>query len=204
MYLQPALEITDQTALATFAYRHPFATVITSFQDSITVSHIPLVCDVDPLRIRGHVARVNPQAEHLQRGCRIRFVFHGPHRYLSPGGSPTAPLLPTWNYAAVHGSGSARVLDECATRALLHDMVTRFEGRRDRPWQLESAAALVEQLFPLILAFQIDDLVLESRFKITRDRNIPDAQTAIAELTGTNDPIEREILALLKFTSRAG
>jgi transcriptional regulator len=199
MYRPPALEITDQTALATFARRHPFATLITSWEGNLEVSHIPLLCDVQPLRVRGHVARANPQASHLAHRCPLRMIFHGPHRYVSPDGSPAAPLLPTWNYAAVHGKGWARVLSDDDARGLLHDLVERLERGRERPWHLGLAGELVDQLFPEIVAFEVEELSLEGRLKLTRDQNLQDWGSAVEALSGTNDRVEREILALLKM-----
>lgn len=199
MYRPAALEITDQTALATFARRHPFATLITSWEESIEVSHIPLLCEVQPLKIRGHVARANPQAAHLSRGCRLKMIFRGPHRYVSPNGSPTAPLLPTWNYAAVHATGRARLMTDAELRQLLQDLIERMERGRDQPWRMESAGDLVTQLFPEIVGFDVEELRLEGVVKLTRDRNLPDWRSWVAALADSTDPVEREILALLKM-----
>lgn len=198
MYKPAALVVTNQTVLADFAARYPFATLITAWQGSVDVSHIPLLCDVQPVRIRGHVARANPQAIPLAAGGRLKMIFHGPHRYVCPRDSPHAPLLPTWNYAAVHGSGQSRVLSDEETRRLLDDLVERFERDHAEAWRMESAATLVNQLFPEILGFEVQDLVLEGALKLTRDRGFENRRAAIEALTGSTDPVEVEVLELLK------
>jgi transcriptional regulator len=198
MYKPAALVVTDQAALARFAMRHPFATLISELAGDVQVSHVPLLCDVQPLRVRGHLARANPQSQHLVAGCRLKMVFHGPHRYVCPHDSEQAPLLPTWNYAMVHGSGRARVLADDELRQLLKDLVERLERDHAVPWRIESAAPLVTQLFPEIVGFEVQNLTLESALKLTRDRSFDDRNAAIAALTRPMDSVEEEILDLLR------
>ncbi|KJZ78903.1 hypothetical protein HIM_01676 [Hirsutella minnesotensis 3608] len=98
----------------------------------ILSSHIPWVLDVDDDasetelgRLRGHMARQNPQSEAMMDALRragpgVQTLEHDvlvlftatPHHYVTPKfyvetKPATAKVVPTWNYAAVQAYGKA-------------------------------------------------------------------------------------------------
>lgn len=101
--------------------------------DTLQTSHIPFVLDVDPNqaddkgRLRGHIARANPQSKSIidsltAKGDGAQFVeddvliiFNAPvHSYVTPKfyveTKPTSgKVVPTWDYAAVQVYGKAKV-----------------------------------------------------------------------------------------------
>ena len=134
MYAPEAFRRRDRGALLALASSYPFATVITCADGLPTASHLPLLVDAEADRLRGHLARANPQCAHFAAGAGALVVFHGPHGYVSPSVYEERPSVPTWNYVAVHARGASRAVDEAALRQILEDTVARFDPTG---WRIE-------------------------------------------------------------------
>src|SRR5581483_7236234 len=86
----------------------------------------------------GHVARANPHWRELE-GREVLAVFSGPHAYVSPTWYEAADVVPTWNYVAVHASGTARLVDDPdALARILTEMVATYERALPRPWSIDA------------------------------------------------------------------
>src|SRR5580700_4309039 len=107
MYLPDPFRLDDPAVLLAFAAAHPFATLVTRGTHGVEVSHAPLCVDAERNRLRGHLARANPQLGHLADGGEVLSIFHGPHGYVSPSVYIQQPSVPTWNYVVVHAHGRA-------------------------------------------------------------------------------------------------
>lgn len=59
--------------------------------------------------IIGHLAKANEQWRHFQSHTDVLVIFQGPHAYISPSNYQGAGV-PTWNYAAVHMYGLAKIM----------------------------------------------------------------------------------------------
>ena len=80
------------------------------------------------LRLRGHVAKANPHWRYLEQQAQCLTIFHGPHSYISPSNYTARESVPTWNYAAVHVYGSARIFSSPQElQAMLHELMETFE-----------------------------------------------------------------------------
>ncbi|KAL3467808.1 transcriptional regulator PAI 2-type [Aspergillus heterothallicus] len=139
MHIQPIYSDPSPTALLDFIQENSlgiFTTGIPSPHHAhLQSSHIPWVLDrpsatESPLkvRLRGHIARANPQAKamidsltssNLASGSTLEqevlILFNGPyHHYVTPKfyaetASASAKVAGTWNYAAVQVYGRARI-----------------------------------------------------------------------------------------------
>ena len=102
------------------------------------VNHLPFLLERPqglPVGLLGHMAQANPHRQDLAEGQETLAVFQSPHAYVSPNwyGSPG---VHTWNYAAVHLRGKARLIedgDELET--LLARQTLAQETRVPPPWQ---------------------------------------------------------------------
>ncbi|KAK3642942.1 hypothetical protein LTR56_010539 [Elasticomyces elasticus] len=148
MYLRAAHVETSTTALLDFLKQQPLGLLTTAIpsveHDYIQSSYIPWVLDTisaDPDapvkgRLRGHMARQNPQAKslinaakeqqnasgepvQLQQDVMVLFT-HPDHHYVTPKfyvetKPATGKVVPTWNYAAVQVYGRATVYHDSAS-----------------------------------------------------------------------------------------
>src|SRR6186713_942144 len=96
-----------------FMREFPFGTLVTCGPNGLNATHIPLTVsrDGEVMRVRGHIAKANPQAGDFAAGVEAMAIFAAPHGYVSPALYGPGKWVPTWNYVAVHAYGLAQVLD---------------------------------------------------------------------------------------------
>ena len=98
---------------------HSFATLVSGATTKLTASHLPLLwTDSNQGNgvIQGHMARANPQWQDFTEDAEVMAIFTGHHAYISPNWYISRPAVPTWNYAAVHAYGVARVINDHASK----------------------------------------------------------------------------------------
>ena len=112
MYLPPRFRIADPALAAVLIREQPLASLITLDENGLPfVTHLPLhrPPDADAAapnlqRLLGHLARGNPQWQHLQSQPRAVVTFLGPQAYMSPRVYADLERVPTWNYIALHAT----------------------------------------------------------------------------------------------------
>ena len=178
---------------------HPFATLVTREGEEPFVGHLPFLHREDGSahgQLVAHVARGNPQWQHLEAGQTALVVFHGPHAYVSPSWYAEALHVPTWNYVAVHAYGRATLLDAGELRACLSELVATNEQRFARPWAMERLPEeFVAKLLRGIVGFRIAIERLEGKLKLSQNREPHDRQRVAEELAALGDPQSRDTSA---------
>jgi transcriptional regulator len=182
----------DDLAVSRLIRDHPFATLITPGDPEPFISHLPLERHAAPRprgTLLGHMARANPHWQHFGNGASVA-VFHGPHAYVSPSWyADPATAVPTWNYAVAHAYGVAELMtEETETRALLDELVHRYEGGRARPWRLQLEGRPLEALLGAIVGFRLTIDRIDAKFKFSQNRSADDRERVIAALRGENHP----------------
>ena len=191
IYTPRAFLAADAAAIARLLHEHPFATLITPGEAEPLVSHVPLQYRPAPGSkgvLLGHLARANPHGQHLAGRASVA-VFHGPHAYVSPSwyANPAA-AVPTWNYAVAHVHGVAEVMtDPGETRALLDELIDRYEGGREAPWRLQLEGRALGAMLEAIVGFRLAIERIEVKFKFSQNRSAEDRERVIAALRGEND-----------------
>jgi transcriptional regulator len=196
MYLPESFRLDDRAALLAHAAAHPFATLVTRSGDGLEVSHVPLLVDAERGLLRGHLARENPQLAHLEAGARALAVFHGPHGYVSPSVYTQQPSVPTWNYVVVHVRGRTRVVEEAELRAMLDDLVARFDPTG---WRFDGNgdADYVRRMVGAIAGFEVTVDELEGKWKLSQNRPVED-QERVAGWLEKGDASSRDVAALMR------
>ena len=119
----------DEDGIA-FMRANPFAILISTTNDGPYATHLPLSVHSEGERtaLRGHVSKANPHWRYLEANPHCMTIFHGPHSYISPTNYTVRESVPTWNYAAVHVYGEARMFtEEQDTHAMLDELMNTFE-----------------------------------------------------------------------------
>ena len=188
LYIPQHFRVDDQDRLVEFIERHAFGTLVSSSVAALDASHVPFVVDRGTgvaLRLRGHVARANNQWKALEGADHVVAIFQGPHAYVSPGWYAQHPSVPTWNYAAVHATGRARLMEEPELHELLMLLSSTYEAGRPKPWRMsELPAAYVDSMLEMIVGFEIEVERLEGKFKLSQNRP--------AEIPRVIEALERE------------
>jgi transcriptional regulator len=163
-----------------------FASLVSNTPEGPVATHLPIMLD----RARGsqgtlvaHLARANPHARVLD-GADVLAIFLGPHGYISPSWYGQHPAVPTWNYAAVHVYGRARLVNDPAeldviVRALVH----QYESGRAKPWTADDLPAdYMKGMLRGIVGVEIEITRLEGKLKLSQNRNAADRKAVIAAL----------------------
>lgn len=175
LYVPSHFRVEERARLVDFMREHAFATLISSGEAGLHVSHVPLLIDLedDAIRLRGHVARANGQWEALEAARHVTAIFHGPHSYVSPTWYVTHPSVPTWNYAVVHAHGKARLTEEAGLHEIVSELSARYEAGNTPPWKLsEQPAAYVTSMLGMIVGFEIEVERVEGKFKLSQNRPV--------------------------------
>ncbi|MFK7868662.1 MAG: FMN-binding negative transcriptional regulator [Roseobacter sp.] len=127
---------TDEANLA-FARARAFGVLAVNGETGPWLSHIPFLLDPDGQTLWLHLLRSNPIARALMSGSiGARLAVSGPDSYVSPDWYGIGDQVPTWNYVAVHISGTLSSRRQDELHALLDRQSALFEEqlRPKPPW----------------------------------------------------------------------
>ncbi len=171
--------------------RHPLAVLVANVDGALVADHLPLqlVPGADGGgRLRGHVARGNPLWRQLPAGSAVLAIFHGAQHYISPSWYASKAehgrVVPTWNYAAVHASGSIRFIEEPDwLLGLVESMTDEHEQGRSPRWRVSDAPTdHTAAKLRAIVGFEIAINALIGKFKASQNRSAADRSGVIRAL----------------------
>lgn len=201
MYVPAVFAESNPETLQALIADHGFALLVSNTPDGLFATHLPIMLD----RARGaqgtlvaHLARANPHARSLD-GAEVLAIFQGPHGYISPSWYGQQPSVPTWNYAAVHAYGRARVVDDPARLdAMVRALVSQYESGRDKPWSADGLpASYMTGMLRGIVGIEIEVARLEGKLKLSQNRNAADRNAVIAALNDSSSAEDRALGAYM-------
>lgn len=185
---------------------HPLCTLVTQCDSGLVANHVPMqtLDEPDPLgSIRGHIARANPLWRDYRAETQALAIFQGPQVYISPSFYPskaeTGEVVPTWNYAVVHASGTLRFIQDAEW---LRDFVARLtathEARRSLPWKIDDAPApYIDKMLSMIVGFEFSIAALSGKWKVSQNRSRADQEGVMCNLRSADDADSHEMAAML-------
>jgi transcriptional regulator len=207
MYVPPHFAETDPAVLHDFIERHSFGLLVSQVGDAPFATHLPFLLDrgAGPHgTLVGHVARANPHWRELA-GRAALAVFSGPHAYISPTWYESANVVPTWNYAAVHATGRAELVED---RGPLLEIVRRtvdlYESAMPTPWVLDTSGPFIERMLGQIVGFRVPIERLEGKWKMSQNHPAERREKVIRALEARGGEDERAVAAMVRDTLRAG
>jgi len=144
-----------------------------------TATHLPLVVlDEGEFGVlEGHFALANPHWKALA-GRETLVVFSGPHSYVSPSLYVERKSVPTWNYIAIHSTGTLELIPDvpgddagnfARKDALLKRLIASNEPAYAEQWN-ELPVAYRISMTAGIVGFRIPIRKLEGKFKLSQNR----------------------------------
>ncbi len=201
MYVPENFAVADETALHQFMGRYDFALLVTAAGGVPTASHLPILLEIGESEavLKGHMARANPQWQEFSSIDEALVIFQGPHTYVSPSWYVSAPMVPTWNYTAVHAYDKPALIDDAAAaRDHLARLADRHEKGRETPWSLDDVPAdFIANMQRAIVAFEIQLDRMEGKFKLSQNRKAVDRDGARRALADSGDPDAMAVAALM-------
>lgn len=189
----------DQDAIA-FVRSNPFAILISSTGDGPFATHLPLSVEAGDgkIALRGHVAKANPHWRYLEEKPQCLTIFHGPHAYISPTNYSARESVPTWNYAAVHVYGEARLFSsEHELHDMLYELVQTFEPAYRERWESLNAKYR-DNMLRQIVGFEIVANKIEGKFKLSQNRIRDDQASVMASLEQSDDSAISGVAELMR------
>lgn len=148
----------DASNLA-FARERGFGVLVVAGEGAPMLAHVPFVVAQDGKSVELHLVRSNPIARKLIEPLPALLAISGPDSYISPDWYGVEGQVPTWNYVAVHLSGTLERLPDEALRGILDRLSGQFEEklRPKAPWTAdkmkpEALAKLMRMIVPFRMA----------------------------------------------------
>jgi transcriptional regulator len=190
---------------------HPLCTLVTQCESGLVADHVPVqtLAEPQPLGcIRGHIARANPLWRDYRADTQALAIFQGPQVYISPSFYPskveTGQVVPTWNYAVVHASGTLRFIQDAGwLRDFVAGLTATHEAPRAIPWKIDDAPApYVDKMLSLIVGFEFSIATLSGKWKVSQNRSLADQQGVIRNLQNADDADSHDMAAMLAALAR--
>ena len=206
MYIPEHFKETNPERIAELVECYPFGALVTAPNGVPFVSHLPFLLESTVGahgKLLGHMARANPQWQHLAASSEVLAVFQGPHAYVSPSWY-SSPGVPTWNYAVVHLYGKPRLIEgEAELEALITRLTNIHESQMPSPWKPNLAGERRAKLLSMIVGFEIEITDVQGKFKLSQNRPAEDQQRVIKQLNQSSNPLEASVAKLMAGASDA-
>jgi transcriptional regulator len=187
MYTPSFDRIDDEDEIRRFVAAARSAEFVTAGPDGIPVATLlPIMWGNEV--VVAHMARANPQWKTITAGSPALLICSGAEAYISPSWyaakAEHGRVVPTWNYSAVHLSGTVRVHED---RDWLRDVVTRLTGihedERSDPWHLSDAPErYIEGQLSGIVGLEITVTRVEGKSKLSQNRSAADRRGVVEGL----------------------
>ncbi len=180
----------DQSQVLDFARARAFgAFVIVHPRHGLYGAHVPFLIDQGPQsqapRLRFHVAAANPIHKAIDGANPGLMIVGGPDAYVSPDWYETEHMVPTWNYIAVHLSGTPALMPAEKLPALLDDLSDRLEQEL-LPKPVWTTAKLPEASYAnlrrAIVGITMEVTAIEGQWKLSQNRSAADRGGVIRAL----------------------
>ncbi len=148
----------------------------------------------------GHMARANPHWRLFAKPAESLALFWGPHAYVSPTWYAPGPKVPTWNYVTVHAYGRPQVVEDTqGALDILAKLATVYEGATPESWSLgRLPPGNAEAQTKGIVAFRMPLARVETKIKLSQNRDLEDRRRVIAKLEASDDQDAKATAAWMK------
>jgi len=211
MYVPPHFKQDDVNVLHAAIRQTGLATLVTLGADGMEASHVPMLIDPDPApygTLVGHVARANPQWRTARADVSALAMFLGPDAYVTPAWYVTkqesGKVVPTWNYVAIHATGSLTFFhDPERLLTLVTRLTEHHERSRQEPWAVTDAPPdYVQGMLKGIVGSELAIARLEGKWKMSQNRPAPDRAGVVEGLAREGGETEAAVARIVSEASR--
>ena len=201
MYLPPHFTFADLAEVGAFVDAAQSADLVTFDGVKPVATLLPMIWDrpAEPGegsygRVLGHLAIANDQWQTAQPGAQALAIVHGPQAYISPSWYESTArhgrTVPTWNYEAVHLTGTLTVHRDAEwLRALVTRLTRLHEDGREHPWAVTDAPPdFINGQLRAIVGVELTITSVEAKRKLSQNRGVADQRGTIAGLRGDPGP----------------
>lgn len=180
MYCPEAFTEARPDALAALIRDYPLGLLITVGEEGPAANPIPFQLTADGIKLRAHLARPNPQLQHLRAGAAVLVVFQGEQAYVSPSlyasKAQTGKVVPTWNYLMVQVRGRPQVTENAGwLREQIAALTTQMEADLSQPWAVTDAPdRYIDMMLRGIVGLEIEISEFRGKWKAGQNKSADD------------------------------
>ena len=197
MHPNPIYHDADRAQNLDFARTRAFGVLAVSTAEAPLISHVPFLLSEDGTSADLHLVRSSPITRVLKSPQAARLAVSGPDGYVSPDWYGLADQVPTWNYVAVHLTGSLEQRPQDELLGLLDRQSAFYEARLlpKPPWHSDKMdREALERLMRMIVPVRLSIETVEGTWKLSQNKPEP-ARTAVADQITTGFGAELDDLA---------
>jgi transcriptional regulator len=199
MYVPPAFAEIRAEVLRDVIRAYPLAVLVTAGAAAPQATHLPMTLGEDGGRrvLRGHVARANPHWRALVEPAPVLVIFQGAAAYVTPSWYPTkaetGKVVPTWNYEAVHVTGTARAIEDGGwLAAQVRELTNQLEAANPAPWSVDDAPSeFTATLARGNVGIEVAVEAIVGKVKASQNRPEPDRRGVASGLAAAGPAAER-------------
>jgi transcriptional regulator len=187
VYTPPFNAVQDEDAIRAMVAAFRTAWLVTADSDRVpTATLLPIMWRGDV--VIAHMAKANPQWRGITDGDPALLIAGGPEAYISPSWyaakAEHGKVVPTWNYSAVHLTGTVCVhQDSDWLRRAVTELTDTHEAGREHRWQVTDAPAqYVDAQLNGIVGIEFTVTRVEGKAKLSQNRSPADQAGVIAGL----------------------
>ncbi|HEY7592169.1 MAG TPA: FMN-binding negative transcriptional regulator [Actinophytocola sp.] len=200
----PTIYQADEAWAYELVQRHPLALLISNGHSLPYATHVPVVLPPGPVTgltgetLWGHMNRANAHWAELARGGAAKLVFTGPHSYITPMSYHTTPAAPTWNFVAVHLTGTVSPLPEGDdTFTVVARTADVFEQTFGDNWDPEPSHGYFRSIVRGVGAFHFEVETVDAMFKLSQEKTRDARRRVARRLAVAASGCARDLSALM-------
>ncbi len=173
MHPNPVFHDADSARNISFARKRAFGVLAVTAEDGPHLSHIPFLLSENGSTAELHLVRSNPIARMDEGPHRAKIVVSGPDSYVSPDWYGVQDQVPTWNYIAVHMTGTLERLPQ----EVMHDMLNRQSAAYEEqlipktPWTTDKMTPdVLEKMMRMIVPFRFTLTGVDGTWKLGQNK----------------------------------
>lgn len=173
MHPNPVFHDADTSRNIAFARARAFGVLAVNADDGPFLSHVPFLLSDDATSADLHLVRSNPIARMGSGPHRAKIVVSGPDSYVSPDWYAVVDQVPTWNYIAVHLTGTLERLPQDAMRDMLDRQSAAYEDQLipKTPWTTaKMTPEVLEKMMRMIVPFRFTVTGIDGTWKLGQNK----------------------------------
>ena len=200
MHPNPVYHTADETQNLAYARERGFGVLAVSAEGAPLLSHVPFILAEDGKSLDLHLVRSNPIARMLKSPMTARIAVNGPDSYISPDWYGVPDQVPTWNYVAVHLTGTLELRPQEELRDLLDRQSAVFEARLDpKPrWTADKMDAdALAKMMRMIVPCRMTIASIDGTWKLSQNKTDDVRLSAANHVESYGQGAEIQLLAAL-------
>jgi transcriptional regulator len=176
MHPNPVFHDADMQRNLDFARERGFGVLAANGGEGPLLSHVPFLLNAAGDVVELHLLQSNRIARALREPQAVRLAVSGGDTYVSPDWYEAPDQVPTWNYVAVHLTGTLELLPQDDLHALLDRQAAFYEDRLlpKTPWKTAKMTPdVMQKMMRMIVPCRMVVTGVDGTWKLSQNK--PDA-----------------------------